>query len=184
MKKVPTIFERDWDGDRSRVLDIPNPDCNWVFSGLGIATRKIDGTSCLVRNGRLFKRRELRKGGIPPDDFETVGYDQETGKTVGWMPVDDGPDDARHREAFVPDLADGTYELVGPKVQGNPEGYLAHTLVAHSGLTLEEQPPRTFAGLKAWLAGRDIEGVVWHCPDGRMAKIKLRDFGLTRPHRE
>lgn len=31
-------------------------------------------------------------------------------------------------------------------------------------------------------AGRfwNVEGVVWHHPDGRMVKIKTRDFGLTR----
>ena len=27
----------------------------------------------------------------------------------------------------------------------------------------------------------DIEGIVWHHPDGRMAKIKRRDFGLSWP---
>jgi hypothetical protein len=31
------------------------------------------------------------------------------------------------------------------------------------------------------LAGKDIEGIVWHHSDGRMAKIKLRDFGHKRP---
>ena len=26
-----------------------------------------------------------------------------------------------------------------------------------------------------------IEGIVWHHPDGRMAKIKARDFGIQWP---
>lgn len=26
----------------------------------------------------------------------------------------------------------------------------------------------------------NIEGIVFHHPDGRMAKIKLRDFGISR----
>jgi hypothetical protein len=34
--------------------------------------------------------------------------------------------------------------------------------------------------LREWLLDRDIEGLVFHHPDGRMAKIKLRDFGLKR----
>jgi len=34
--------------------------------------------------------------------------------------------------------------------------------------------------LKAWMTGRDVEGIVWHHPDGRMAKLKLRDFGIRR----
>lgn len=27
-----------------------------------------------------------------------------------------------------------------------------------------------------WLADEGVEGVVWHHPDGRMAKLKGRDF--------
>jgi hypothetical protein len=40
--------------------------------------------------------------------------------------------------------------------------------------------PRMFEGLRTWLAENDVEGIVWHHPDGRMAKIKARDFGLKR----
>jgi hypothetical protein len=89
--------------------------------------------------------------------------------------------DRWHVEAFASgSFADGTYELVGPKVQGNPERYASHTLVPHSSLEMDEQPPRDFDGIKTWFQGRDIEGVVWHHPDGRMAKLKLRDFGIKR----
>ena len=180
MKKIPTIFERDWNGNRSRVVDQPHPDCAWVFAGEGVATQKIDGTCCMVRGGMLFKRRELKPGQPEPYGFESAGADSETGKTVGWVPVCDGPEDAAHREAFSVTIADGTYELVGPKIQGNPERYDRHRLDTHSSLVMVEQPPRDFAGLKQWLDGRDIEGIVFHHQDGRMAKIKLRDFGLKR----
>jgi len=40
--------------------------------------------------------------------------------------------------------------------------------------------PRTFDALREYLRGRDIEGVVWHHPDGRLVKIKGKDFGLRR----
>lgn len=43
-----------------------------------------------------------------------------------------------------------------------------------------EENPRTFEELKVFLKGRDIEGIVWHHRDGRMAKIKARDFGWRR----
>lgn len=174
------MFERDWNGERSRVVDKPHADCGWVFSGEGVATTKIDGTCCMVRDGALYKRRELKRGDAPPPGFEASGTDDETGKTVGWVAVGAGPDDKYHREASATGLADGTYELVGPKVQGNPEHYQRRTLVPHASLGIAEQPPRDFDGLRAWLAGRDIEGLVFHHPDGRMAKIKLRDFGLKR----
>lgn len=183
MKKMPTIFERDWSGDRSRVVNAPHKDCGWVFAGEGVATRKIDGTSCLVRNGRLYKRRELREAETPPPLFEQADHDEVTGKTVGWVPCDIGPEDRWHMEAFAAGaLADGTYELVGPKVQSNPERYDRHTLVRHSDPSLVlKDVPRTFDELRAWMATQDIEGIVWHHPDGRLAKLKLRDFGLKRP---
>lgn len=182
MKKIPTIFERDWNGDRSRVVDKPNPACEWVFAGEGVATRKIDGTCCRILNGALWKHRELKKGEAAPAGFELADFDDETGKTVGWVPVGDGPEDRWHREAMRQIYRDGTYELIGPKVQGNPERDCCHTLVEHGyGLAGEiADVPRTFQGLKEWLAGKDIEGVVWHHADGRMGKIKLRDFGLKR----
>lgn len=183
MKKIPTIFERDWDGDRSRVIDRPHPDCAWVFAGDGVATRKYDGTSCLIRDGRFFKRREVKSGQTLPPDFEVETVDSETGKTVGWVPVGDGPEDKWHREAFAALPArqeNGTYELLGPSVQGNPEKFDAHTLFAHVLTERFDAAPRTFDALRAWLEGRDIEGLVFHHPDGRMGKIKLRDFGLRR----
>jgi hypothetical protein len=181
MRKIPTVFERDWNGDRSRVVDQVHEGCEWVLAGEGVATRKLDGTCCMVRGGKLYKRRELRDGDDAPADFEEADHDAETGTTVGWVPVGDGPDDRYHREAFKGDDCgeDGTYELIGPKVQGNPEGWPGHQLVLH-GSIMEDDVPRTFAGLRDWLAAQDIEGIVFHHPDGRMAKIKLRDFGHKR----
>jgi hypothetical protein len=196
VKKIPTIFERDWNGDRSKVLDKPNPECAWVFAGEGVATRKLDGTSCLVRGNMLYKRRELPKNTTAPAGFEAADYDTETGKTVGWVLVGDGPEDRWHREAFEflkearlnwiplvdPNSAvpDGTYELVGPKIQGNPEHYPTHTLVRHDETEKYLDAPRTFKELWYWMDGEDIEGLVWHHPDGRMAKLKLRDMDLRR----
>jgi hypothetical protein len=184
VKKIPTIFERDWSGDRSRVVNVPHKDCGWVFAGEGRATRKIDSTSCLVRGDKLFKRRELREGDATPDNFEFADQDEETGKRVGWVPVGDGPEDKWHRFAFDPLLTfeDGTYELIGPKIQGNPEGQERHVLAKHTDATLwlDPQPPRDFDGLRAWMENKDVEGIVWHHPDGRMGKLKLRDFGLKR----
>lgn len=180
MQKIPTMFERDWNGDRSRVVNTIHPGCEWVAAGEGVATRKIDGACCMIRSGALYKRRELREGDVAPGNFELVGHDEETKKSVGWVPVGDGPEDKWFREAHVPGLADGTYELVGPKVQGNPERYAAHTLVSHQATGEFEDAPRDFDGLRSWMEDRDIEGIVFHHPDGRMAKIKLRDFGIKR----
>jgi hypothetical protein len=114
--------------------------------------------------------------------FERADYDEETGKTVGWVPCDIGSEDRWHMEAFEkqPGLPDGTYELVGPKVQGIPEHWPRHQLVPHGSIVVDDVP-RTFDGLREWFATNNtIEGIVFHHPDGRMAKIKLRDFGIKR----
>lgn len=187
MKKIPTVFERDWNGDKSRVVDKVHPDCEWVLAGEGVPTRKVDGSCCLIRDGKLYKRREIRNGDKMPPDFEMAGHDEQTDKVVGWMPVGDGPEDRYHREAWdcAGILLDGTYELIGPKVQGNPEHAKHSLLVRHGDGTAGDlgTVPRTFEGLRDWLTGKDIEGIVFHHHDGRMAKIKLRDFGLKRhPH--
>jgi hypothetical protein len=175
MIKIPTIFVRDMSKQPALVINEWVVGCEWVRDGEGWGTRKWDGTSVLIRDGKRYKRRELRPGDKEPSDFESLGTDENTGKTVGWVPVDDSPNDRWHREASNPGH-DGTFELVGPKVQGNKDKFAEHTLVAHGYLKVEA--PRTFDELKAWLSQHEIEGVVWHHADGRMAKIKRRDFGL------
>ena len=183
MQKIPTIFTRDWLKDPSAVINQPHPDCGWVFAGEGVATRKLDGTSCLIHGGALYKRREIKAGQPTPENFMPADTDSETGKAVGWVPVGDVAEDRWHREAFAAagdTLDEGTYELLGPKVQGNPERRATHVLAAHADAETFDDAPLTFEALRAWLSDRDMEGLVWRHPDGRMAKIKLRDFGLKR----
>jgi hypothetical protein len=182
MQKIPTIFDRDWDGTPSLVTTERNPECRWVFDGEGAATVKFDGMCCAVINGELYKRREIKSGKPVPLDLKDHHTDPKTGKTIGWMPVGDGAEDKYFVEAWEQGpLPDGTYELVGPKSQGGIEkAFSKHFLVPHGKQTFAEDPPRDFYGLKSWLEGRDIEGIVFHHPDGRMAKIKLKDFGLER----
>lgn len=175
MKKIPTLFNRD--ESRRYVTAEPNPACRWVFDGEGVATRKWDGTCAMVRAGRLYKRREVKPGKEAPADFELTEHDPNTGKSFGWVPVGDGPEDAAYREAWVwREETDGTYELVGPKVNGNPEGYGQHALIPHGFARPDVEPERTYDALRAWLTSHDWEGLVYHHPDGRMAKIKRRDF--------
>ena len=182
MKKIISLYQRNYDGDRF-VREEVVPGAEWVLAGEGIATAKLDGTCCMIRGGVLFKRYDAKAGRTPPAGFEPAQEpDPKTGHWPGWLPVGDGPDDRWHREAFNRQgfpRKDGTYELVGPKVQGNPERLEGHWLLPHGGRLLD-CVPRTFDGLRAYLAANDIEGIVWHHEDGRMVKIKGKDFGLKR----
>ncbi len=182
MKKIISLFQRNYEGNRL-VRDELTPGAEWVAAGEGIATRKIDGTCCMVRGGVLWKRYEVKPGGKPPMNFEAANeINDVTGKQQGWVPVGDGPEDRWHREAMTVMggwLPDGTYELCGPKIQGNPENFTEHCLYRHGELLLNGVP-RDFEGLKSFLSVNDIEGIVWHRGNGEMVKIKGKDFSIKR----
>jgi len=180
IKKIPTIFKRDPE-NMHELLDEPHPDCLWVFTGEGVATQKYDGTCVMIENGKYFKRREVKKGKKSPIGFVEISLDPNTGKRVGWIEVDpEDKGDKWHMAAFDETVPDGTYELCGPKIQGNPEHYDEHLLIRHAAAKQFVDVPRDFGGIKQWLDGKDIEGLVFHHPDGRMGKIKKRDFDLKR----
>jgi hypothetical protein len=187
MEKIITLFQRNYETDRL-VRDEVVPGAAWVLAGEGVPTRKLDGTACLVRDGKLYKRYELKRGKPAPPDFEPAQEpDAITGDTPGWVPVGDGPEDRWHREAWAngnQSLPDGTYELLGPKVQGNAEQQETHRLVPH-GQELLQDVPRDYVGLKDYLAAHEIEGIVWwrdpSDPGCEKVKLKRRDFGLPWP---
>ncbi|HTJ69597.1 MAG TPA: hypothetical protein VL551_18815 [Actinospica sp.] len=183
MEKIPTIFERD---DRFRVVDKPRAECAWVFAGEGRATEKLDGTNArlTVRSGtvvRVEKRRNPSKA------------QKAAGIVDGWYVDTDehGAEDKWIREAAantdVASWPDGEHsvEVLGPRVQGNPLGLETHVCVPFN-LDVPDyaEAPRSFDELRDWLAalesryapGHLAEGVVFHHPDGRRAKIKRKDF--------
>ncbi len=178
MQKVPTMFVRDETKPGHPVIDEWKPECLWVSNGEGVATVKLDGTNVKVENGQLFKRQKPKER-----DYDEASY----------VPCDrSNPADKWAFEGYdrgqAPRL-DGIYELLGPKIQGNPLKYPSHMIVrvvppdpAIVILDRHAYPaPRDFHGLKAFFesdAGANMEGLVFHHPDGRMAKIKQRDFGL------
>lgn len=201
MQKIPTIYQRDPATNLKHVMNEPHPDCGWVFDGEGEPTYKWDGTAVQLRSDghtvKMWKRREVKADTEPPAHWRPAAVpdvpDPNTGKRVGWVPCDrNDPADRWHFKALddVGSWEPGTYELVGPKVQGNPHDFDEHMLIPHGGIVGEV--PTEFSHLAAYLhdvAGGMLiededgapypfgfEGIVWHHPDGRMAKIKVRDF--------
>lgn len=178
MQKIPTMFVRDETRRGHPVTDQVTPGCEWVLAGEGVATAKLDGTNLKVDGGQLFKRQKPTAR-----EYDTASY---------VACVRDDPADRWAYEGFdaCAGIEDGIYELIGPKVQGNPHQFQGHVLVRvvppSALVSLAVQPQRTFDGLRAYLGGAadvvsDFEGVVFHHPDGRLAKIKRRDFGLPWP---
>lgn len=185
MKKMPCVYQRHFRGpNEADLLREVTPGCEWVLKGEGVPTRKWDGTACAVIKGVLYKRfdakpgRTIPAGAIPCDPSP----DPVTGHWPHWASLQ--PYDKYHFEAFAAEtlLYDGTYELVGPKVNANPEGLDKHILIPHGKHIVEGLPKTlTWEGLQTFLEWTLIEGIVWHHPDGRMAKLRRKDYGFPWP---
>lgn len=193
MIKMPCLFVRQFHGrDSFTLTEQVTPGCEWVLAGEGAASRKRDGTACLWKDYALWKRydakRDRKTGQYKPPPVGAVPCcdpDPVTGHWPHWAPL--GPHDYWHKEAAAAQeflLVDGmTYELCGPKLQGNPEGLDRHVLIAH-GEEIAEPPERSFHMLRSFLEIMPWEGVVFAHPDGRYAKIRRADYGFSWPVRE
>jgi len=182
MKKISTLYKKD-PNDLSRVINEVNPDNEWAFI-YGMPTRKYDGTACAIIDGELYKRFDLKKGrNLPPNSIPCQEPDEITGHHPHWVKCDrSNPADKWHFLAFdsLENKEDGTYELCGKKVQGNPEKIEGHKLIKH-GIDLLSLEDDTFDYIKQYLTDNDIEGIVFHHKeDGRMCKIRKCDFGIKR----
>jgi hypothetical protein len=189
MKKISTLFKKD-PNDLGRVINEINPENNWVFTDEGVkATRKYDGTACAIINGQLYKRYDVKKGKTVPEfAIPCQEPDHITGHWPHWILCQhDNPGDKWHFEALNlnPELlelgSDGTYELCGPKIQGNPEGFSNHVLIPHGDLDLDlTLKIYDFESFRKYLSEVNIEGIVFHHPDGRMCKLRKSDYGIKR----
>ena len=67
MKKIPTLFERVFENHK-KVGIKPNvtEGMEWVLSGEGVATVKVDGSCCAIINGEFYKRYDAKKGKKAP----------------------------------------------------------------------------------------------------------------------
>lgn len=185
MQKIISLFTRDFENNPRLVLPVYNPGTEWVQNGEGVATVKYDGTPVLVQDGKFFKRFDAKHGKTPPADFQPAqpAPDPVTGHWPGWVPVRAAEKADKYiMEALINtvrqggDVTNGTYEAIGPKINGGKERVTKHCLTKH-GAAISPDAPRTYDGLKAFFADMENEGLVWHHPDGRMVKIKRSDFG-------
>jgi hypothetical protein len=186
MEKIPTIFDR---GDDFKVVNKPRKGCEWVFAGEGRATEKIDGTNVrlTVRVGKVVRVEKRRN---------PTKQQKQQGIIDGWYVDADeyGKDDKWIFEAVkgtdVAGWPDGEHsvEALGPSIQGNPLGLPTHRCVPFNlEIPVYENVPRSYDGLREFLTnvdsrfspGHPAEGIVFHHPDGRRAKIKRKDFAAV-----
>ena len=183
MKKIPTLFAREFEGHSIKSIrpELTSESLRWVLDGEGIATEKIDGACCAFIDGKFYKRYDAKKGKKPPvgaipcDDPDPI-----TGHWPHWVAVDEkNPADRWFVEAKNStnmELADGTYEAVGPHFNGNPHQLRYDMLIRHGQAVLDV--PRTFEGIRDYLQGNYIEGIVFWKDGEPKCKIKRSDFGF------
>lgn len=195
MRKMPCLFVREFVNNRiANITEVVTPGCEWVLAGEGSAYIKRDGTACAVINGVLHRRYDAKRGKTPPDGAVPCdpAPDPVTGHWPHWLPVHDGDPQAKwHMAAWLnawvtpPDMCpfpDGTYELCGPHFQANPERLDVDTFIKHDSEPVTELiADRTFNHLRTFVSAVHREGLVFHHPDGRMAKIRRADFGFAWP---
>ena len=184
MRKIRTIFERE----NGKVIEkYFSDEFNPNILLEAVATEKLDGMNvrATIRSGtcvRLEKRRnpdkiQKYKGIIEPWYVDTSESSEDK-----WLL------DAL-KNTDLSNLPDGEWsgEALGTNIQGNPLNLPTNRIVFFTlgqAPVFDSIPPIHFEGLKIWLPlqkskyGNDcgIEGIVWHCKNGEMYKIKTKDF--------
>lgn len=193
MKKIPTLFEREFkDHNVIKILPKVHPGMEWVLKREGVATVKYDGSCCAIIDGEYYKRYDCKKGKIPPEGFiPCCEPDTITGHWPGWVKVDEkNPADKWFVTAYEMTvmlenygmkLSDGTYEAVGRCFQNNPYNFTSNKLIKHGKEIVEVE--RTFDGIKKYLSEHEIEGLVFWNDGIPQCKIKRSDFGFEWPVR-
>ena len=165
--------------DLGRVIDKINPENEWALTS-GIATVKFDGTACAIIDGELYKRYDAKKGRKAPEGAIPCQEADEYGHHPHWVKVT--KEDKFHIEGFenLEDKVDGTYELCGPKINGNKENFQIHMLIKHGRNRISlDGYELSYNGIKMFLENKNIEGIVFHEKNGdRMCKIRRSDFGF------
>lgn len=201
MKKMPTLFQREFEGHNVKkcLPSIPFPEGTDILLH-GIPTIKYDGACCMIWNTVLYKRYDAKMGKQPPADAIPCQPmpDPVTGHWPHWVPVSDlKPEDRWFIEAYnnskptklipihegqqkkwnLEEYEDGTYEAVGPHFQGNPYGLDKDYLYKHGSMEIKDLE-RTFTGVRHWLESHNEEGIIFWYNGEPAAKIKRTDFGF------
>ena len=187
MKKIPTLFKREFDEKTHRIIDI-HPEVTegmeWVLNGEGTATIKIDGSCCAIINGVFYKRYDAKKGKPVPEGAIKCQEEADpiTGHLPCWVKVDfNNPADkwfinAYHNTPFDELYDNSTYEAIGKHFNGNPYNLDDDILERHGVKVIEIE--RTFEGVRKYLEENYIEGIVFWKDGEPKCKIKRTDFGF------
>lgn len=180
---MKTLFKRQFENYKiAKCLNEVEPECMWVLNGEGYATEKLDGTCCMVMDGKLYRRYDYKSGRILPDGAIPCQEkaDAITGHFPHWLLCTEKAPNCKYQlETFKrqPNLEDGTYECMGKHFNANPYN-LENDILEKHGTRILEDVPRTYEGIRDYLENHYIEGIVFYRGNGEMCKIKRSDFGF------
>lgn len=194
MRKIPTLFKREFEGHK--IIDVlpelTDPSLQWVLDGEGIATVKWDGACCAIIDGEFYKRYDAKNGKPVPEGAIKCQEEADpvTGHLPCWVKVDpNDPSDkwfvnAENSIDSDSDLyIDRTYEAVGKHFNSNPYNMEHDILIPHgTDVITDELGPdwsRTFEGIKNYLEENYVEGIVFWKDGEPKCKIKRSDFGFS-----
>lgn len=166
--KGTTNEKFDRDGEKYLAEDVLNSGIKTLLENnvKYIVTAKIDGTCCIIRDGKLLKRRDIKPGKMIPKNWIQTGVDKDK-HLIGFMELEKGDkwhydahyknddgiydftrirllhnDNGKMRFDFIDvDKLNGlSVELIGPKFQNNPHNVMHHCVVIHGSIVLTDFP--------------------------------------------
>ena len=151
-----------------------------------------------TKNKKTGKRNEWNRP--IPDGFIPAQPDCDpvTGHWPGWLPLQEKQDkwvfeavekgETLHGQEFI---VGQTYECCGPKINSNHEGLGSHWMFQHGTEVLDSVPSfdRTIFDplffyldeMRIYLQNLEHEGIVFNNAEGKMCKLRRKDFGLKWP---
>ncbi len=192
MIKIPRLFIHD----KSYATDKISPVSRWVLTEESIPYRKWDGIATKLYKDQWYIRSIRRRDGIDDKDIHTIFYpvDLLQDYVYGWLKTDYSPylpylTEALATEPYSDRLfgtengwEQGTYELMGPNILGNPEKLERHWLMPHHRSPQLSEVSMlgkdiSYDSLLTIFSTYDCEGCVWYERNGyRKTKLRRRDF--------
>lgn len=200
MKKIPTILPKD----PNNLKLVTNGE---LLKGIKYFQLKIDGTSVMIKDNLLYARYDIKliinkkgkktfltkeevKHKIPIGAIPCQEPDEKSGHWPHWILVDENPQFKYILEAFnnmkkseLLNIVEGTYECIGPKIQGNPHNEEEHLLIPHNHSKLnykidfEKMNENSFEYFKNLFKDFNWEGLVaYNDKCEPIGKIRRSDF--------
>lgn len=193
MKKIPVIFKYVFDeAGNAHIENKINERAEFLFEHKdAIPTFKKDGTAVMFDGEEWFVRRSVKPEKNIPEGYILVEEDPNTNIKFGWEPKENSSYNKmlnnaikNHTEPIEP----GTYELVAPKINKNPENVAEPTIMKHGDDKVNNFPTinemiehkeNLIDFLEPFFRDyrdNNIEGIVWWVNNEPAVKLRCKDF--------